>query len=194
MKLRVRHELEQRRAGELDPVVKARLGEAARGWIALSSGSHPRFLCTTAAPPSGWTLVSILCFRNWRNRTHYACSAAYSSAGLSNGLPRRLRCCCMPSRGFRGGKITICPPTLRFCELALDAITARRRGHEDHIHESAALSPLRSLRVAHDPRSCLSPSAQLAAKRRSGKKLQPLRFLTIAHPCRNPPRRYKLRS
>src|ERR1700684_1081225 len=30
MKLRVRHELEQRRAGELDPVVKARLGEAAR--------------------------------------------------------------------------------------------------------------------------------------------------------------------
>src|SRR5580698_2145639 len=30
MKLRVRHELEQRRAGELDPAVKARLGEAAR--------------------------------------------------------------------------------------------------------------------------------------------------------------------
>jgi ATP-dependent exoDNAse (exonuclease V) beta subunit len=30
MKLRVRHELEQRRAGEIDPVVKARLGEAAR--------------------------------------------------------------------------------------------------------------------------------------------------------------------
>src|SRR5580658_5175602 len=30
MKLRVRHELEQRRAGELDPVVKARLAEAAR--------------------------------------------------------------------------------------------------------------------------------------------------------------------
>lgn len=30
MKLRVRHELEQRRAGELDPVVQARLAEAAR--------------------------------------------------------------------------------------------------------------------------------------------------------------------
>src|SRR5580693_988576 len=30
MKLRVRHELEHRRASELDPVVKARLGEAAR--------------------------------------------------------------------------------------------------------------------------------------------------------------------
>src|SRR4029077_6538161 len=30
MKLRVRHELEQRRAGDLDPIVQARLAEAAR--------------------------------------------------------------------------------------------------------------------------------------------------------------------
>jgi ATP-dependent helicase/nuclease subunit A len=43
MKLRVRHELEQRRAGELDPVVKARLGEVDRGWIALSSGAIHAF-------------------------------------------------------------------------------------------------------------------------------------------------------
>ena len=53
MKLRVRHELEQRRAGELDPAMQrppGRSGAFARPGL---HRHHPRLLRATAAPPSG---------------------------------------------------------------------------------------------------------------------------------------------
>src|SRR4051794_33817076 len=51
MKLRVRHELEQRRAREPDVDVRARLAEAARSLDRIYR-HHPRVLRATAPPPS----------------------------------------------------------------------------------------------------------------------------------------------
>ena len=104
MKLRVRHELEQRRAGELDPLMQGRLAEAARSLDQRLHRHHPRVLRATAAPPSG---------RGGRRSGISGAGAAggparlqprVSNAGSSSAWRLRLPPWCAPSRDSRGGK------------------------------------------------------------------------------------------
>ena len=120
MKLRVRHELEQRRAGELDPAVRERLGQAARSLDRAFIGTIHAFCAQLlrrrpvdarnrsmrcARPPGRWPSGAT----STRPGTN-AALIAMPAWIASSGRPRARSLCAIAARVARMRSTTGCVP------------------------------------------------------------------------------------